>query len=684
MKMSFFRTVRLAIGICISSLAASTMAASLTITPSTVTNDYVGNITLSISGLTAGKTVRVERFLDVNTNGIIDSGDIMVESYTVTDGQASFIGGVRNRNVPGDDDGLTNGLMTVNVLYPGVNDTLNHIAGTYLVRVTDAASSFTPIIQTLTIVQKIYPQGVQGRVFSASTGLPLTNTVVVLVIQNGNGGFGALVDGGGNYTIYCPTNSYGALPVNPVYVSDQNFGGVTVTPNSFASLNLTNIFGTRTISGKISDSSSGIGLPGLFFQAQDTNGLFGIGFTDTNGNYTLAVTPGKWKLKLGSESGPLLGYVRGNGSLNVDTTSANVTNANIQMLKATALVYGHVRDTQSNSVPDLRIQAQDQGNLFDSAGASDASGNYWVGALGSTSLNVGPDNSSLAAAGLIGQGTNIVITDGQAIVQNFILQRATAHLRGRLIDSFSNAVGNFTLVAQPVTTNTSGANSIYPQTGNDGSFDIGVYAGNWSLALESSSAQSANLIGPNLTFSVTNGVDINNITMVAETGTAQISGTVTDNHGVPIVGVRPFGNATNNGAMYLTGGTTDTNGFYSMPVFPGVWTVGINGGDLPARGFQDAPNQMTTITGSTGQTVNFVAQPFSSAPPVLGQVQRSGGQFQFYLSGITGRTYRIDVSTNLTIWAPVITNTAFGGGFQFNDPNASAYSRRFYRALLLP
>ena len=683
--MSFFRILPLAIGVCISSLTASTMAASLTITPSTVTNDYVGNITLSISNLTtAGETVRVERFLDVNTNGIIDTNDILVESYTVTDGQAFFIGGVRNRNVPGDDDGLTNSTMTVNVLYPGVNDTLNHIAGTYLVRVTDAAGSFTPIIQTLTIVQKNYPQGVHGQVFSAGTGLPLTNTVVVMVIQNGNGGYGTLVDGSGNFTIYSPTNSYGVIPINPAFVADQNSGGVTVTANTFASLSLTNIPATRTISGNISDSSSGIGLPGLFLQAQDTNGLFTIHFTDTNGNYTLGVTAGKWKLKMGSESGPLLGYVRGNGSLNVDTTTANVTNANIQMLKATALVYGHVMDTQSNSVPDLRIQAQDQGNLFDSAGASDASGNYWVGALSSTSLNVSPDNTSLTAAGLIGQGTNFMITDGQAIVQDFILQRVTAHLRGRLIDSFSNALGNFTLVAQPVTTNTSGANSIYPQTGNDGSFDIGVYGGNWSLALESGSAQSANLIGPNLTFSVTNGVDINNITMVAQSGTAQISGSVTDNHGNPLSGVQLFGNTTTNGMMYLTSGTTDTNGFYTMSVFPGTWTVGVNGGDLPARGFQDPPNQLTTITGSTGQTVNFVAQPFSNAPPVLGQISWSGTQFQFYLSGISGRMYRIDVSTNLSTWAPVITNTAFGGGFQFNDPNASAYSRRFYRALLLP
>jgi len=45
-------------------------------------------------------------------------------------------------------------------------------------------------------------------------------------------------------------------------------------------------------------------------------------------------------------------------------------------------------------------------------------------------LNVGPDNNSLAAAGFIGQGTNFMITNGQAVAQNFILRRVTAHLRG--------------------------------------------------------------------------------------------------------------------------------------------------------------------------------------------------------------------------------------------------------------
>jgi len=95
-----------------------------------------------------------------------------------------------------------------------------------------------------------------------------------------------------------------------------------------------------------------------------------------------------------------------------------------------------------------------------------------------------------------------------------------------VIDNFSNAVANITLVVSPITTNnTSGANSLYPQTAQNGGFDTGIYGGNWSLALEVGSAQSANLIGPILTFGVTDGVDINNITMVAETGTAQISGT---------------------------------------------------------------------------------------------------------------------------------------------------------------
>jgi len=687
MRKSFAKIIPVAVCLLLAVFVSSTLAGpALTITPSAVTNDFVGTVSLHVTGLTTGETIRVEKFFDVNGNGIIDPGEILVESFTVTDGQVPLIGGVRNSNVPGDDDGATNGQATVNLFYPSVGTVADRIGGNYLVRVSDPNNSgVTPAIQTFTVSQKIQPQGVSGRITAAGSGLPLSNAVVVLAQQNGNGVVGTGTDTNGNYTIYSAPGSYAVICLESGFVSDQGAGSVTISSNSIATINLTNAAATTTISGNVSDSLSAAALPGFFLQIQDTDNLnlfVGV-FTDTNGNYTAPVTAGGWKLKLGGESGALLGYVRQNNSLSANTSGGNVSNINFQMFKATALVYGSIKDTQTNPVPLMRMDAQDQGNLFDAVGQSDASGNYSIGVLGSTNLNVSPDNNSLSAANLIGQGTNVVITNGQALLLNFIVLHSTAHLRGRVIDNNSNTVSQIQLAVFPVSTNNAGPN-IYPNTDSNGNFDIGVYGGSWNLQLEVISANNANLIGPILVFNVTNGVDINNITIVAQIATAQISGTVTDNHGTPVTGVRPFGNATANATFYLAGTTTDTNGFYSFKVFPANWTVGVPDSDLSSRGFQPVSNQNTTISGTNSQVVNFVVQPILNTPPTLSQPGLSSGQFHFQLNGLSGRNYRIDASTNLTAWVTLGTNTAFGGNFVFTDTNSPSFKNRFYRAVLLP
>src|SRR5580765_3570132 len=112
--------------------------ASLNVAPSSITNDFLGTIVLSITGLTVGETVVVEQYMDANGNGLIDTGwESMVRSFTVTDGRVLSIGGVRNVNVPGDEDGSTNGQIRVDLVYPGANETLSRIAANYLFRVYD-------------------------------------------------------------------------------------------------------------------------------------------------------------------------------------------------------------------------------------------------------------------------------------------------------------------------------------------------------------------------------------------------------------------------------------------------------------------------------------------------------------------------------------------------------------------
>jgi hypothetical protein len=56
-------------------------------------------------------------------------------------------------------------------------------------------------------------------------------------------------------------------------------------------------------------------------------------------------------------------------------------------------------------------------------------------------------------------------------------------------------------------------------------------------------------------------------------------------------------------------------------------------------------------------------------------------QFQFNLDGLPGYHYAIQVSSDLSTWVAVATNTAPAS---FTDPKAGEFPIRFYRALYLP
>ncbi len=82
-------------------LLATTVGAavSLTVSPSLITNDFVGKVTLTIAGLSAGASVRVEKIADLNTNGVADAGEPVFRSLIVTDGQKPVLCGLANLNV---------------------------------------------------------------------------------------------------------------------------------------------------------------------------------------------------------------------------------------------------------------------------------------------------------------------------------------------------------------------------------------------------------------------------------------------------------------------------------------------------------------------------------------------------------------------------------------------------------
>ena len=71
----------------------------------------------------------------------------------------------------------------------------------------------------------------------------------------------------------------------PNYYIDQSLAPqVTVTGGVSATNDLFLTSGTVTISGNIYDAANSNGIGGLMFQLESDN-LFAVGFTDTNGNY---------------------------------------------------------------------------------------------------------------------------------------------------------------------------------------------------------------------------------------------------------------------------------------------------------------------------------------------------------------------------------------------------------------
>src|SRR5258708_34021200 len=103
--------MRTAIVLLVSSLVISAHAATFTVTPSVVSNDYTGLITIQMSGLPVGETVQVVQYYDFNGNGTVDGADVAVRGEGLSDGQLKLVGGRTNINVLRAEAGLITGAI---------------------------------------------------------------------------------------------------------------------------------------------------------------------------------------------------------------------------------------------------------------------------------------------------------------------------------------------------------------------------------------------------------------------------------------------------------------------------------------------------------------------------------------------------------------------------------------------
>jgi hypothetical protein len=178
-----------------------------------------------------------------------------------------------------------------------------------------------------------------------------------------------------------------------------------------------------TIAGKIADTLTGAGIPGILVDAKSTNNLRVTAFTDTNGNYSLPVTSSNlWSVRPNKTQPALLGYVALAKRTDVNVTNANVSNVNFQLPQATALIYGTIKDDRSSPVAGLAVIGQDLGSPKHEADGLSlvTDGNYSLGVIAGT-WTVGDE---FAFLGFPDQTSNVTVSAGQTLPVNFVVPAA--------------------------------------------------------------------------------------------------------------------------------------------------------------------------------------------------------------------------------------------------------------------
>ena len=87
-------------------------------------------------------------------------------------GQVPLIGGVRNLNVPGDDDTSVNGVVRTELFYPGAHGILGNFTGDFLFRLSDAHTGAALATNVLRVRQRTQPQGFPQTYRSSRTPVP--------------------------------------------------------------------------------------------------------------------------------------------------------------------------------------------------------------------------------------------------------------------------------------------------------------------------------------------------------------------------------------------------------------------------------------------------------------------------------------------------------------------------------
>jgi len=465
-------------GTAIFTLSAAALPVSLA--PATTSNTYSGVLTLQVSGLTNGEPVVVETYLDVNGNGVIDAGEPLLDSFRVGDGSVKVIGGVTNLNVPWDSNPSSGAITTVLSL----SEPIERAIGNHMFRVSSPFGNFTPQTNIWTVTNANLGQTVSGTIAEGEVPVPYAMAVALTMPDTSFAG-AVFADASGHYSIHLDPGTYVIMPTFPNYFTDQSLAPqVTLTNGGSATANLFLTHGSSgsTVSGQVLDATNSAPVGGVFLQFESGN-LFAIGFTDSNGNYSAALSPSFWKIKFESSRLPRRAYVVQN-NVQIDLTGGSAANVNLPLIKANALFYGRITNSVGAPLANIDFFAQNNSQQLKADGFSDANGNYAVAVFGNGTdqwnNTVGGGENPQLRGFLIGGGSQgATIAAGQAIRQDFTAVQSTTQISGRVVDNSGNPIGNLDISGWATIGGT--AFNIYTTTDNSGNYALPAISGSWNV-----------------------------------------------------------------------------------------------------------------------------------------------------------------------------------------------------------
>lgn len=621
--------------------AAHARAAGLGVSPTSIASTYGSNVTLTITGVPSGATVTAELFMDFNGDGLVavDGSEPLVRRFNVTDGQVPLIGGVRNGNVPGDDDGAANGQLTVNVPYRKTNEP-DHFKGQFVWRVSSPASQFLEVLSPLQVTapSPAQPVNISGTV----TGGGYCAVVLINPAREDGLVTGTLTDASGNYSLVAAPGTYLVSATRcgsgVGFVSDFSNPAVVSFPTGGTTNNLNLGFtaSTRSISGRVVDEL-GNGLGGVRVEGSSTNDLFALTFTDASGNYTLSATMSEWEVEIPAWPLALGGYVSLHQETVVNTTTGNVANLNLTAPRANALIYGTASEGGTNFVGQVSVEGVNEpSHTYEVASMTDAAGNFWLGVFGGN-WSLGASSADALQAGFVTGGTNTTVATNAAVRADLAARATSGTVSGQLVNESGQPQGGLDLFLNEIPSFVQAQGQSSDQ---DGTFTLGWFAGNWFLGVNLAQATNRNLLPPSLNFTNGGSSNLANVVVVLKNMNSTLHGTLRDNLGNPVTNQTVSASANVSGTNYFASGLTDGSGNYTIRLFSfNNWSVSTFG--LPtARGLQDAfapgnnlgggSNFLALTTTSTGN-VAFV----TAAGPINSAVINSPYSFQFQAAGGT-------------------------------------------------